>query len=188
MRRWFVQSIVIAALAAAVSPSASPAAAQAPPSAAQTIDVWTAVSLGFADLGQTGGLAGQFALSTAVDRKVITLRAAGAGEFGDHAPDRGYADVALLFGKRIANPEGPAPENRGGTTASISLGAAWLHFSQPSIGISPGSSGAVPAIAFDADILAHLRVVGIGASVFGAAGMNNRYLGVGATLALGKIH
>jgi hypothetical protein len=40
-------------------------------------------------------------------------------EFSDRAPDRAYADVALLVGKRTAKPRIPAPGNRGGTTASI---------------------------------------------------------------------
>ncbi|HKN65251.1 MAG TPA: hypothetical protein VJW73_03190, partial [Gemmatimonadaceae bacterium] len=149
---------------------------------------WAAASLGFADLGQEGGLAGQFAVSTAVDQRVITLRIAGAGEFSDRAPDRAYSDVALLLGKRTAHPQFPGPGNEGGITASISVGVAGLHFNQPSIGSSPGSSGVVPAIAFDAELIAHLRVVGVGVSAFGAIGRRDRYLGVGLTLALGKIH
>jgi len=192
MREWSGRLIEIVAVTAAVSLSASlwasPAAAQTSPPLARTIDVWTAASLGFADLGQEGGLAGQLALSTAVDRMVITLRAAGAGEFSDRAPDRAYADVALLVGKRTANPRIPAPGNRGGTTASISVGVAGLHFNQPSGGTAPTISGVVPAIAFDADLMAHLRVIGLGASVFGAIGTRDRYLGVGLTLGLGKIH
>jgi len=173
---------------AATSLWASPAAGQTPVALVHTIDVWTAVSLGFADLGEEGGLAGQLAVSTALDRMVITLRAAGAGEFADRAPDRAYADVAVLVGKRIANPQLPGPGNQGGITAAISLGLAGLHFNQPGVGVSPGSSGVVPAIAFDADLLAHLRVVGVGVSAFGAVGWRDRYLGVGLTLALGKIH
>ena len=179
---------VAAAVSLAPSPWASPATAQMPPPPAHTIDLWVAASLGFADLGKQAGLAGQLALSTAVDRTVITLRAAGAGEFSEQAPDRTYADVALLIGKRIAKPEVPGPRTVGGTTASISLGVAGLHFDQPSIGSSRGSSGVVPAIAFDADVMAHLSVIGVGLSIFGAAGRNDRYLGVGLTLGLGKIH
>lgn len=188
MRAWLGRQIEIVAVTAAAALSASPAAAQTPRPHARTIDVWTAASLGFADLGQQGGLAGQLAFSMAVDRWVFTLRGAGAGEFAEQAPDRGYADVALLVGKRIAKPQVPEPGNVGGTTASISLGAAWLHFSQPGIGTSPGSSGAVPAIAFDADLMAHLRVIGLGVSIFGAIGTRDRYLGAGLTLGLGKIH
>jgi hypothetical protein len=192
MRGWLGRLIEVVAVAAAVSLSAplpvSSAAAQTPPPLARTIDVWTAASLGFADLGQEGGLAGLLAFSTAIDRMVVTLRAAGAGEFGDRAPDRGYADVALLVGKRIANPQIPRPGRLGGTTASISLGVAGLHFSKPSTGTSPGNSGVVLAFAFDADVMAHLRVIGVGASIFGAVGARDRYLGVGLTLALGKIH
>jgi hypothetical protein len=188
MRGWFGQLIEIVAVGAAASLSPSPAAAQTPSPLAHTIDVWTAATLGFADLGQEGGLAGQLAVSTAIDRMVITLRAAGAGEFSDRAPDRAYADVALLVGRRTANPQIPVPGNRGGTTASISLGVAGLHFNQPSIGTSPGRSGVVPAIAVDADFMAHLRVIGLGVSIFGAVGTNDRYLGVGLTLGLGKIH
>ena len=96
--------------------------------------------------------------------------------------------VALLVGKRTARPQFPGPENRGGITASMSLGVAGLHFNQPGIGTSPGSSGVVPAIAFDADLMAHLRVIGVGVSTFGAVGNRNRYLGFGLTLVLGKIH
>ena len=189
---WFGRLIEIVAVTAAASLSASlsasPAAAQTPPPLAHTIDVWTAATVGFADLGAQGGLAGQLAVSTAVDRIVITLRAAGAMEFGEQTPDRAYVDAALLVGKRIANPQIPGPENRGGITASISLGVAWLHFNQPSAGSSPGSSGDVPAIAFDADLMAHMRVIGLGVSIFGASGTKDRYLGVGLTLGLGKIH
>jgi len=46
----------------------------------------------------------------------------------------------------------------------------------------------VPAVAFDADLMAHLRVIGVGVSMFGAAGTSNRYLGVALTFALGNIH
>lgn len=173
---------------AATSLCASPAAGQSPVAVAHTIDVWIAASLGFADLGEEGGLAGQLAVSTAVDRMAITLRAAGAGEFGDRAPDRAYGDVALLVGTRAANPQFPGPGNGGGIVASISLGVAGLHFNQPGIGTSPGSSGTVLAIAFDADLITHLRVIGVGVSTFGAVGRRDRYLGVGLTLALGKIH
>jgi hypothetical protein len=180
--------IEILAVTAVASLSVTPVAAQTPRPPGHTIDVWTAASLGFADLGEEGGLAAQLAVSTASDWKVITLRAAGAGEFSEVVRDRGYADVALLVGRRAANPQIPAPGNRGGSTASISLGVAWLHFSQPSTGTSAGSSGAVPAIAFDADLMAHLRVVGLGISIFGAGGTKDRYLGVGLTLGLGKIH
>ena len=188
MRGWNDRLIEIIAVTAAASLLVSPAAAQASPPLVHTTDVWTAASLGFADLGATGGLAGQLAVSTAVDRLVITGRAAGAAEFGDQAPDRAYLDAALLVGRRIANPRVPLPGSHGGTTASISLGVAWLHFNQPSTASSPGSSGAVPAIAFGADVLAHLRVIGLGASIFGASGTRDRYLGVGLTLGLGKIH
>jgi hypothetical protein len=188
MREWFGRLIEIVAVTTAALLAASPAAAQTSPPLAHRIDVWTAASLGFADLGQHGGLAAQLAVSRAVDRMVITLRAAGAGEFGEQITDRGYADGALLVGKRFANPQIPGPGNRGGTTASISLGVAWLHFSQPGRGTSPGSSGAVPAIAFDAGVMAHLRVIGLGVSTFGAIGAKDRYLGAGLTLGLGKIH
>lgn len=199
LRGWFGRLIEIVAVTVAVSLSASrwasPAAAQTPPPLAHTIDVWAAGSLGFADLGEHGGLAGQFALSTAVDQMVITLRAAGAGEYSEQAPDRTYGDVALLVGMRATRPKIPVPGKFGGTTASISLGLARLYYNQPplagnpfGVASSPERSGVVPAIAFDADLMAHLRVIGVGVSMFGAAGTNNRYLGVGLTLALGKIH
>lgn len=188
IRGWFGRLIEILAVTAATLVSASSAAAQSALPHAHTTYVWVAASLGFADLGQKGGLAGQFALSTAVDRTLITLRAAGAGEFGDQAPDRAYSDVALLVGKRAAHPQIPGPENVGGTTASISLGVAGLHFNQPSRGTSPGRSGLVPAIAFDADVMADLRVIGLGVSIFGALGSHDRYLGAGLTFGLGKIH
>jgi hypothetical protein len=191
MRGWFGRLIVIVAVTVAVALSASwtsPAAAQTPPPLAHTIDVWAAGSLGFADLGQHGGLAGQFALSTAVDQIVITLRAAGVGEYGEQAPDRTYGDVALLVGMRATHPKIPVPGKFGGTTASISLGLARLYYDQPPLASSPERSGVMPAIAFDADLMAHLRVIGVGVSIFGVAGANNRYLGAGLTLALGKIH
>lgn len=187
-RGWFGKLIETLAVVSATLLWASSGAAQSTLPRTHTTDVWIAASLGFADLGQTGGLAGQFALSTAVERTVITLRAAGAGEFGDQAPDRAYSDVALLVGKRSAHPQIHGAENVGGTTASISLGVAGLHFNQPSRGTSPGRSGVVPAIAFDADIMAHLRVIGVGVSIFGGLGSHDRYLGAGLTLALGKIH
>ncbi|HKN64941.1 MAG TPA: hypothetical protein VJW73_01610, partial [Gemmatimonadaceae bacterium] len=85
MRGWFVRLMKIVAVMAATSLWASPAAGQSPVAVAHTHDVWAAASLGFADLGQEGGLAGQFAVSTAVDQRVITLRIAGAGEFSDRA-------------------------------------------------------------------------------------------------------
>ena len=191
MRGWFGRLIEIVAVTVAVSLSAawaSPAAAQTPPRLAHTIDVWAAGSLGFADLGEHGGLAGQFALSTAVDQMVITLRAAGVGEYSEQAPDRTYGDVALLVGMRATRPKTAAPGKFGGTTASISLGPARLYYNQPPLASSPQRSGMVPAIAFDADLMAHLRVIGVGVSMFGAAGTNNRYLGVALTLALGKVH
>jgi hypothetical protein len=192
MRGWFGRLIEIVAVTVSVSLSASrwasPAAAQTPPALAHTIDVLAAGSLGFADLGEHGGLAGQFAFSTAVDQMVITLRAAGAGEYSEQASDRTYGDVALLVGMRATHPKIPVPGKFGATTASISLGLARLYFNQPPLASSPERSGAVPAIAFDADLMAHLRVIGVGVSMFGAAGTNNRYLGVGLTLALGKIH
>ena len=188
MHGWFGRLIEILLITAATSLSASSAAAQSALPRTHTTDVWIAGSLGFADLGQTGGLAGQFALSAAVDRTVITLRAAGAAEYGDQAPDRAYGDVAVLVGKRAAHPQSPAPGNVGGTTASISLGVAGLHFNQPPRGTSLGGSGMVPAIAFGADVMAHLRVIGLGVSIFGALGSHNRYLGAGLTIGLGKIH
>lgn len=192
MHGWFGRLIEIVAVTVAVSLSASrwasPAAAQTPPPLAHTIDVWAAGSLGFADLGEHGGLAGQFALSTAVDQMVITLRAAGAGEYSEQAPDRTYGDVALLVGMRATHPKIRVPGKFGGTTASISLGLARLYYNQPPLASSPERNGVVPALAFDADLMAHLRVIGVGVSMFGAAGTNNRYLGVGLTLALGKIH
>ena len=184
----FARLIEILAVGAATLLSASSAAGQSALPHAHTTDVWIAATLGFADLGQKGGLAGQFAISTAVNQTVFTLRAAGAGEFGDQAPDRAYGDVALLVGKRAARPQILRPGNVGGTTASISLGVAGLHFNQPSSGTSPGRSGVVPAIAFDADVMAHLRVIGLGVSIFGALGAHDRYLGAGLTLGLGKIH
>ena len=191
MREWFGRLIEIVAVTVAVSLSASwasPAAAQTAPPLAHTIDVWAAGSLGFADLGEQGGLAGQFTLSTAVDQIVITLRAAGVGEYSEQAPDRTYGDVALLVGMRATHPKTPVPGKFGGTTASVSLGLARLYYNQPPLASSPERSGVVPAIAFDADLMAHLRVIGVGVSMFGVVGTNDRYLGAGLTLALGRIH
>jgi len=192
MRGWPRRLIQIVVVTVAVSLSAarwaSPAAAQTPPPLTHTIDVWAAGSLGFADLGEQGGLAGQFALSTAVDQMVITLRAAGAGEYSQQAPDRTYGDVALLVGMSATRPKIPVPGKSGGITGSIALGLARLYYNQPPLASSPERSGVVPAMAFDADLMAHLRVIGVGVSMFGAAGTNNRYLGVGLTFALGKIH
>jgi hypothetical protein len=191
MRGWFGRLIEPVAVTVAVSLSvswASLAAAQASRPLAHTIDVWAAGSLGFADLGEHGGLAGQFALSTAVDQLVITLRAAGAGEYSDQAADRTYGDVAVLVGMRATHPKIPVRGKFGGTTASISLGLARLYYDQPPLASAPERSGVVPAIAFDAALMAHRRVIGVGVSMFGVAGTNNRYLGAGLTLALGKIH
>jgi hypothetical protein len=89
---------------------------------------------------------------------------------------------------RATHPNIPVPGKFGGTTASISLGLARLYYDQPPLAGSPERSGVMPAIAFDADLMAHLRVIGVGLSIFGVAGANNRYLGAGLTLALGKIH
>src|SRR5262249_50191806 len=125
---------------------------------------------------------------TAVDQMVITLRAAGTGEFGEQATDRAYGDGAVLVGMRRTHPKIPVPGKVGGTTASISLGLARLYYSQPQLASSPERNGVVRAIAFDADVMAHLRVIGVGVSTFGAVGTSNRYLGLGLTLALGKIH
>ena len=191
MRGWFGRLIEIVAVTVVVSLSASwasPAAAQTPTPLAHTIDVWAAGSLGFADLGEHGGLAGQFALSTAVDQMVITLRAAGVGQYSEQAADRTYGDFALLVGMRATHPKIPMPGKFGGTTASISLGLARLYYNQPPLASSPERSGVVPAIAFDADLMAHLPIMGVGVSMFGVAGTNDRYLGAGLTLALGKIH
>ena len=186
--------IQIIAVAAAVALSAplctSPAAAQTPAPLAHTTDLWATGTLGVATVGHGSGaaVAGQLALSRAVGQRVITVRSAGAADYSDYAGDRGYADVGLLVGMRAANPEIPGPGNRGGTTASISLGLAGLYYNQPSTVSSPERSGLVPAMAFDADIMAHLRLIGVGVSIFGASGTKERYLGVGLTVGLGKIH
>ena len=192
MRGWFGRLIEIVAVTVAVSLSASgghhrPRRRRPPrshtrstcgPQARSASPTWAS----------TAGVAGQFALSTAVDQMVITLRAAGAGEYSEQAPDRAYGDVALLVGMRATHPKIPVPGKFGGTTASISLGLARLYYNQPPLASSPERNGVVPALAFDADLMAHLRVIGVGVSMFGVAGTNNRYLGVGLTLALGKIH
>lgn len=193
MRGWFGRLIETVGLAAApllaASLWASPAAAQAPPPVAHTTDVWGALSAGLANSDGSAAFAGQLALSRAVDQRVITLRAAGAANFSDYAStDRDYADVALLVGRRITNPKIPGPGNLGGMTASISLGPAGLWYTQAPTVSSPERSGVVPAIAFNADVMSHLRVIGLGVSIFGASGVTDRYLGVGLTLGLGKIH
>jgi hypothetical protein len=149
--------------------------------------VWTATSAGLANSDKGVAFAGQLALSTAVDQTVITVRTAGEANYSDYPTDRDHYDVALLVGRRATNPQIPGPGNFGGTTASISLGLAGLYYNQPSTVSSPGRSGVVPAIAFNADVMAHLRVVGLGVSVFGASGTSERYVGVGLTVGLGKI-
>lgn len=174
---------------ATLSLSAAAALAQTDAPEKRTVDVWTAGTLGLG--GSPGGVAsvaGQFAVSTAIDQRLFTVRAAGIANFSDYPSDRDYADVALLVGRRIANPPVPDRNTIGGMTASVAAGVAGLFYDhEPTVAV-PRETGVVPALAFNADAVAHLRFVGVGFSVFGASGFRDRYVGVGLTLALGKIH
>ncbi|HEY4307478.1 MAG TPA: hypothetical protein VGM82_23595 [Gemmatimonadaceae bacterium] len=180
-------AVVVAAAALSITLSFSSASAQTLLEPAHTTDFWVTGSGGFGSARDHAAFAAQLALSTAIDQTMFTLRTAGSTTFGEGI-DRSHYDFAFLVGKRVNNPQFPGPGNFGGSAASISVGPAWLGFDQSSYVGSPRMTGGGPALAFNADVMSHLRIVGLGVSVFGAGGVTERYIGVGLTLGLGKIH
>lgn len=187
MHKWIHRLVASVAVAAMTGLCVSPSAAQTPTPVAHA-DLWGSASLGLASAGGRAAVGAQLALSRAVDQTMFTLRAAGETASLDSYAKRDYYDVAFLVGTRRANPRFPDSGNLGGTTASASAGIAWLGYVQSSTVSSPRASGAVPAIAFNADVMSHVRFVGLGLSLFGATGLSDRYIGVGLTLGIGKIH
>jgi hypothetical protein len=153
--------------------SASSAGAQIVDSsaAAHPTNVWLSVSLGPArtELTAQGLIAGQIALWGSRDRLVMAIRRSG----GSDLDTRDEYDSAVLVGVRTA----PAP-----FMAVAAIGPA-IVTNDPASGPRRSEVGLGAA----AELSANLRYVGVGVSVFGAAGSSHRFAGIGFTAELGKI-
>lgn len=162
---------------------ASPGKAQ---SEHESVDVWASVTLGGGNVGhaQSSSVAARLAAWGAVGHRIFGARLATAGPwFADNHTD--VEDVALLGGIRGTE---QTPGSIAAGAGSLALGPALLTRTVRLGGRVDSKTGPVPALAFDADGTLHLRVIGIGLSVFGAIGVHNMYSAAGVTLSLGKIH